>query len=61
MTHATARPLRPVVAAADHGAIAHAVAVGELSLENIGDDLHVAVPMRAEPLAALHAVLVDDA
>src|SRR6266571_173280 len=35
--------------------------VGELALEHVGKDLHVAVPVRAEAGARRHAVVVDDA
>src|SRR5262245_45480290 len=49
------------VAAANHGAVAHAVAMRELALEHVGDDLHVAMAMRAEALAGLHPIFVDDA
>jgi hypothetical protein len=35
--------------------------VGERAVEHVADDLHVAVPVRAEPRARLHAILVDHA
>jgi hypothetical protein len=49
------------VAGANDRAGADAVAVLERTLEHVGDDLHVGVAVRAEALAGLHAVLVDDA
>ncbi len=49
------------VAAADDGAVAHAVAMRELAFEHVRDDLHVAMRVSAEALARLHPVLVDDA
>src|SRR6185312_6845009 len=45
----------------DHRAGADAVLVLERALENIGDDLHVAMAMRVETGAGLDAILVDDA
>jgi len=33
----------------------------ERAVDDIGEDLHVAMAVRAEALAARHAVLVDDA
>ena len=49
------------VARADHGARAQAVLVLERAVEHVGDDLHVAVAVRAEAGARLHAVFVDHA
>src|SRR5262249_10481559 len=49
------------VAGADGGTVAHAVLVGDGAVEDVGDDLHVAVGMRAEALAGGDAVVVDDA
>ena len=46
---------------ADHGAVAHAVPVRELAVEHVGEDLHVAVGVRAEALPGGDAVLVDHA
>ena len=37
------------------------LSVRELPFEHVADDLHVAVAVRAEAHARLHAVLVDDA
>src|SRR5262245_61305218 len=41
------------------GAVAHAISVFQRSLENIGNDLHVAVAMHPKALAWLHAIVVD--
>src|SRR5687767_13263939 len=49
------------VAAADHGAVAHAVAMLKLAFEHVRDDLHVAVAVRAEAFPRLHAIFIDDA
>ena len=49
------------VTAPDDGAVAHAVAVRELALEDVRDDLHVPVAVSAEALTRLDAVFVDDA
>src|SRR6266478_34110 len=56
---AGAHPL--YLARPDDGPIAHAVLVLESSLEHPGQNLHVPVRVRAEPLARLDAILVDDA
>ena len=50
MRDAGARAHALHVAGADHRARAHAVLVRERALEHVGDDLHVAVPVRAEAL-----------
>src|SRR5205823_9212134 len=49
------------VARHDGRAGAHRILVSERAFEHIGDDLHVAVAVRAEAATGLHAVLVDDA
>jgi len=49
------------VAHANDGAVAHGVLVLELALEEVGDDLHVAMPVLAEALSGGDAVVVDDA
>ena len=49
------------VARADGGAVAQAVLVPQFAGEHVGDDLHVAVAVRAETGARRDAVLVDDA
>src|SRR5262245_4321580 len=49
------------LAGADDRSRPHAVLVLELSFEDVGDDLHVPVRMRPEPLSWLHPVVVDDA
>src|ERR1035441_2148370 len=41
--------------------ISHAVLVGQGAGEDVGENLHVLVPVRAESLAWADAVLVDDA
>src|SRR5262249_10152059 len=45
---------------ADERTIAEAVAVFERAVEHVGDDLHVAVRVCAEPAAGGDAVVVDD-
>ena len=35
--------------------------MGEAALENVADDLHVAMAVGAEALPRLHAIFVDDA
>ena len=45
----------------DRRAVTEAVLVRELAFENVGDDLHVLVVMRAEAAPRIHEVLVDDA
>ena len=42
-------------------AVAHAVGVRERALEHVADDLHVAVPVRAEAGAGGDGVVVEDA
>ena len=49
------------VAGPDDGPGAHAVLVGELTVEHVGDDLHVAVAVGAEALPGRDAVVVDHA
>src|SRR5262249_9454845 len=49
------------LAGPDDRAVAHAVAVLELALQNVGEDLHVAVTVGPEPLPRPDAVLVEDA
>src|SRR5438128_312742 len=49
------------VAGPNHRAGADAVLVLERAFENVRDDLHVAMPVCAEPLPRAHPVLVDDA
>jgi hypothetical protein len=48
------------IAGLDDGAIAHAIAVLEAPLDDVREDLHVAVRVGAEAAAGLHPVLVDD-
>src|SRR5262249_14608271 len=48
------------LARADHGAGPHAVSVLERARNDVREDLHVAVSMRAEARAGRHGVLVDD-
>lgn len=45
----------------DHRTITQAVLVFQGSLQNVGDNFHVSVRMRAETLGGGHAILVDDA
>lgn len=45
----------------DRRAGAHVVLVLDRSFENVGDDLHVAVRVRAEPTTCGDAIVVDDA
>jgi hypothetical protein len=61
MAHAGARAHALHVAVTQHRAVAHAVLVFQGAAEDVGEDLHVLVAVRAEALAALHAVFVDDA
>ena len=49
------------VAGQDRRSVAHVVAVRERALEHVGDDLHVAVPVRAEAGTRRDPVFVDDA
>ena len=56
---AGAHPLH--VAGRNGGAVAHAVLVGQCAGGDIGDDLHVAVRVRAEAAARRDQVVVDDA
>src|SRR5512132_912440 len=49
------------IAGANDGAGSHAVLVLQRAFEDIGDDLHVLVPMRLETSAWLNAILVDHA
>src|SRR5262245_49499458 len=49
------------VAGTDHRSVPHAVLVLERPVEDVREDLHVAVEVRAEPLSGLHAVIVEDA
>ena len=39
--------------------LAHAVAMEKVAVEHVGDDLHVAMCMRAETLSRLDAIVVD--
>src|SRR4051812_33892228 len=49
------------LAGADDRAVSQAVAVFERTLEDVRQDFHVVVRMRAEPRAGQHAVVVDHA
>ena len=49
------------VTGTNDGARSEAVLVGEPTFEDVGDDLHVVVRMRAEATAALDLILIDDA
>src|SRR5258706_1397170 len=49
------------VARPDHRSVAHRIAVREPAFEHVAQDFHVAVPVRAEPLARLYAILIDHA
>src|SRR5205814_1719684 len=48
-------------ARADHAPVAHRVLVLQRAAEDIGNDFHVAMGMRAETLARHHEIIVDDA
>src|SRR5215469_2638767 len=48
------------VAGADHRAVAHGITVFELTRQDVGEDLHVAVAVLAETLARRDAVVIDD-
>src|SRR6267143_824932 len=43
----------------DDRAVSYAVFVGELALQHVADDLHVAVAVRSETRPRLNSVLVD--
>src|ERR1044072_186086 len=59
--HAATRA-HPLHVSGDNGrAVAHGVLVAERALEDVAQDLHVAVAMGAETRAGLYAVLVSDA
>ena len=60
MPHAAAGAHALHIAGPDGGAIAHRVLVRKLARQHIADDLHVAMRVRAEARARLHAVFVDD-
>src|SRR6185312_2540660 len=49
------------LARTDRGAVAETVFVFERAVEDVADDLHVAVTVGAEALPRRHAVLVDHA
>jgi len=49
-----------LVAWADHRAGAERVLVGQLAVEHVADDLHVAMAVRTEARAGRDAILVDD-
>lgn len=49
------------LAGSDDGGVAEVVSVLEFALEDVGDDLHVAVSVGVEASAGCDAVLVDDA
>ena len=59
--HAAAGAHALHVAGRDALDVAHAVLVGEVALQHIADDFHVAVPVGAEAGTRRDAVLVDDA
>src|SRR2546429_616760 len=48
-------------ARADHAPVAHRVLVLQRAAEDVSDDLHVAMGMRAETLARHDQIIVDDA
>ncbi len=47
------------VSGTDHRPVAHRVLVGQFPIQDIADDLHVAMAVRAEARARRHAVLID--
>jgi hypothetical protein len=49
------------VAGLDDAAVAHGILVFQLAAQDVGDDLHVAMRMRAETHARHHEIVVDDA
>jgi hypothetical protein len=59
--HARARAHALYIAGSNRRAVTERVFVGKLAREHVADDLHVAMPMRAEAGAGQHAILVDDA
>ena len=60
MADASARAHALPVARADHRSGAEAILVLQRSLENIGDDFHVAMGMRGKTVARQHPVFIDD-
>src|SRR5947208_10410677 len=44
----------------ENRAVAHAVLVLQRTFENVGNNLHIPMPVHAESLAGLYAVVVDD-
>src|SRR6185369_11382763 len=59
--HSGSRAHTLSVAGSDDGAIAHAVLVLDSAVQDIGNDLHVAMRMQGKAMPGLHPVLVDDA
>ena len=59
MSHPGSRGHALNVAIMQYRAGAHAVLVFERTVEYIGDDFHVSVPVGTEALGRLHAILVD--
>ena len=52
--------LRITQAGLDRGAVTHAILVGELAFDDIGEDLHVVVRVHREAAAGLDGVVVHD-
>lgn len=57
--HAGARAHRLHFVRAEHVLLAHAVLVRKPALEHVGEDLHVAMAVRAEAFAGSHTIVVE--
>ena len=55
---ASAHPLN--IARSDYRAVTHAVLVFKSPIDDIRDDLHIAMGMGSEPLSGLDTILVDN-
>jgi hypothetical protein len=59
-THDAASGTHPLhLPGPEQGAMAHGIAVGELTLKHHRDDLHIAVAVHAKSATRLHLVIVD--
>src|SRR6185369_2695219 len=59
MSHTRAGTHALRIAAANNRSGAHAVAMFQSPLQNVGDNFHVAMSVRGEAVAGLHKVFVD--
>src|ERR1700735_2245153 len=60
VSDSTARAHPLCFARTNDGASAEAVLMLERAFEDVGDDLHVAMPMRGKSCCRAHAILIDD-